>query len=46
MILIYTTGMLEKTRKNREYSKARKFVIMLVACALAFGVAFLVSTTL
>ncbi len=46
MILIYTTGILEKTRKNREYSKLRKFVMVLVACVVAFGVAFLVSAVL
>ncbi len=43
MILLYTTGVLEKTRKNKEYSKGAKFLIMVVACLGAFGLAYILN---
>ena len=44
MILLYTTGVLEKTRRrNKEYSKGAKFLIMLAACLGAFVVAYILN---
>ena len=39
MILFYTTGVMEKTRKNRKISK---FALIFVSCAIAIGVVFII----
>ena len=38
-ILLYTTGAIEKARKNRKISK---FVLIFVSCAIAIGVVFII----
>lgn len=39
MILFYTTGVIEKARKNREISK---LALLFVSCAIAIGVVFII----
>lgn len=46
MILIYTTGVMEKVRKNKKYQGIPKLALLVVAFAIAAGTAFLLKTVL
>ena len=46
MILIYTTGVMEKVRKNKKYQGISKLALLVVAFAIAAGTAFLLKTVL